>query len=632
MKILTNLDLNKNQIINAAIQNLATAPATPVKGQTYFDTVVNRQFYYNGTSWIGMDATDAIVHDGDITNAKLASMAATTIKGNKTAGAATPQDLTPAEVRTLINVADGANAYNHPNHSGDVTSVKDGATTIASNAVTTAKIANSAVTNAKLANMATMTIKGNDAASAAAPQDLTAAEVRTLINVENGANAYEHPNHSGDVTSVKDGATTIANDAVTNAKLANMPTMTLKGNNTGATADPVDLTAAQARALLNVADGANAYEHPNHSGDVVSVKDGATTISNNAVTNAKLADMATMTIKGNNTGATADPIDLTAAQVRTLLNVADGATANTGTVTSVVAGNGMATGTITTTGSITLGTPGSCNGSTTNAVTTNSHTHAISLTATNVGLGNVTNNAQIKKNASSTSGNIPAWNGTTGDTLSDGYTVETSLVGAATAIPRADAVKTYCDQIIVSAGAQVYKGTLGTGGTITALPTTYNTGWLYKIITAGTYAGVACEVGDSIQAIVTRAGTGNLNSDWTVMQGNIDGAVVGPTSAVADRVAVFNGTTGKIIKDAGVTLAVFAKRYKVAFGDATNTAYVITHNLGSRDVVVTVRTTDSPYEVVYPDIALTTTNTLTLTFAVAPTLNQYTVTVIGMGD
>ncbi len=563
MKILTNLDLNKNQINNAAIQNLATAPANPVKGQIYFDTVVNRQYYYNGTSWVGTDATDAIVHDGDITNAKLASMAASTIKGNKNASAATPQDLTATEVRTLINVADGANAYEHPNHSGDVTSVGDGATTIASNAVTTTKIKDSNVTNAKLANMATMTIKGNDAASAAAPQDLTAAEVRTLINVENGANAYEHPNHSGDVTSVGDGSTTIGNDKVTNAKLADMPTMTIKGNNTGVTADPIDLTAAQARVLLNVADGA---------------------------------------------------------------------TSNTGTVTSVTAGNGMATGTITTTGSIVLGTPSSCNGTSTNAVTATSHTHAISLTASNVGLGNVTNNAQIKKNASSTDGKIPAWSGTTGDTLSDGYTVETALVGAATAIPRADAVKTYCDQIIVSAGAQVFKGTLGTGGTITALPTTYSVGWLYKVITAGTYAGVACEIGDSIQAIVARAGTGNVNSDWTVMQGNIDGAVVGPASAVANRVAVFNGTTGKLIKDGGVTLSVFAKRYKVAFGDATNTAYVITHNLGSRDVIVTVRTTDSPYEVVYPDIAMTTTNTITLTFATAPTLNQYTITVIGMGD
>jgi hypothetical protein len=48
----------------------------------------------------------------------------------------------------------------------------------------------------------------------------------------------------------------------------------------------------------------------------------------NSFTNAKLADMATARIKGRATAGTGDPEDLTAAQVRTMLNVADGATAN----------------------------------------------------------------------------------------------------------------------------------------------------------------------------------------------------------------------------------------------------------------------------------------------------------------
>ena len=41
-------------------------------------------------------------------------------------------------------------AYTHPNHTGDVTSVGDGATTISNNAVTTVKILNEAVTDDKL--------------------------------------------------------------------------------------------------------------------------------------------------------------------------------------------------------------------------------------------------------------------------------------------------------------------------------------------------------------------------------------------------------------------------------------------------------------------------------------------------
>lgn len=55
------------------------------------------------------------------------------------------------------------------------------------------------------------------------------------------------------------------------------------------------------------------------SGDVAIVASGATTIQNNVVSNAKLAQMPTLTIKGNNTGGTANALDLTVSQVNTML-------------------------------------------------------------------------------------------------------------------------------------------------------------------------------------------------------------------------------------------------------------------------------------------------------------------------
>lgn len=56
---------------------------------------------------------------------------------------------------------------------------------------------------------------------------------------------------TGDVTNSAGAvATTIANDAVTNAKAANMATATIKGRTTAGTGDPEDLTAAQAAAIL----------------------------------------------------------------------------------------------------------------------------------------------------------------------------------------------------------------------------------------------------------------------------------------------------------------------------------------------------------------------------------------------
>jgi hypothetical protein len=65
-----------------------------------------------------------------------------------------------------------------------------------------------------------------------------------------------------------------------------------------------------------------------------------------------------------------------------------------------------------------------------------------SVTKTQVGLTNVTDDAQVRKIASVTSGNIPTWSDTTGANLGTGYTVQTTLASSTTALPRADAVFT----------------------------------------------------------------------------------------------------------------------------------------------------------------------------------------------
>ena len=61
------------------------------------------------------------------------------------------------------------------------------------------------------------------------------------------------------------------------------------------------------------------YTHPNHSGDIMSTGDGKTIIQSNVVNNAKLAQMPTITIKGNDTGVTTEPKDLTKAEVQNMI-------------------------------------------------------------------------------------------------------------------------------------------------------------------------------------------------------------------------------------------------------------------------------------------------------------------------
>jgi hypothetical protein len=65
-KFLVNLDLAKNQILNAAIQNLSSAPSSPVRGQIYYNTLDYRIYFWDGTSWVDMsgDIRDVVGGNG----------------------------------------------------------------------------------------------------------------------------------------------------------------------------------------------------------------------------------------------------------------------------------------------------------------------------------------------------------------------------------------------------------------------------------------------------------------------------------------------------------------------------------------------------------------------------------------
>jgi hypothetical protein len=130
-----------------------------------------------------------------------------------------------------------------------------------------------------------------------------------------------------------------------------------------------------------------------------------------------------------------------------------------------------------------------------------------------------------------------------------------------------------------------------------------------------------------------------LNQDITTSAGNSDGGVavkrlMADNTTRKDAKLNFNTSTNRwqmvwgAITGTLITSDIPAKLVQT-IGNGTLTTFTITHNFNTRDIAVTIRETASPYAEVEADVEFTDLNTVTVKTAVAPTSNQYTVTLIG---
>lgn len=124
----------------------------------------------------------------------------------------------------------------------------------------------------------------------------------------------------------------------------------------------------------------------------------------------------------------------------------------------------------------------------------------VNITKANIGLGNVTNDKQVKGLASgTTNGNLVKF-GADGYTVADaGVSINTSTPSSSSTDAQVPTAKAVYQAIAGLPTPMQFKGTLGTNGTITTLPSasSSNEGYTYKVITAGTYASQSAAVGDT---------------------------------------------------------------------------------------------------------------------------------------
>jgi hypothetical protein len=154
IKYLVDLDLNKQQLLNAVVQNLASAPGSPSDGQIYWNTVLNSLFVYRavGAVWVDLGASGVtnLAYTASPTNGVVTSDTgadatiplATTID----AGLLAPGDKTKINATSGSNTGDNATNTQYSGLVSNVqTNLSEGTTT-----ATTVNVNSSDGTNATL--------------------------------------------------------------------------------------------------------------------------------------------------------------------------------------------------------------------------------------------------------------------------------------------------------------------------------------------------------------------------------------------------------------------------------------------------------------------------------------------------
>lgn len=185
----------------------------------------------------------ATIANDAVTLAKMAHMATASFLGRNSAGTGTPEVLSVATAKTMLNLT-GTN-------SGDQTITLTGDVTGTGTGSFAATISNDTVTFAKLQNIATATFLGRNTAGSGDTEELSVSTAKTMLGLTGTNSGDQIITLTGDVTGSGTGsfAATIANDAVTFAKMQNITSMRILGRTSASTGDieEIDIAALTAK-------------------------------------------------------------------------------------------------------------------------------------------------------------------------------------------------------------------------------------------------------------------------------------------------------------------------------------------------------------------------------------------------
>jgi hypothetical protein len=550
-KFLVSVDLNKNELLNARIQNLGAAPSSPVTGQIYYDTSDYKMYYYNGLSspdgpWMPMSGSTEVIQD--VIGASVLAGTALTSTYNDAAGTTTLK---------LNDTAVTAGSYGSQTAIPTFTVDAQGRLTAAGTVTVATALAIAGETGTDTVNLLTdtLTVTGDSAID-------TAVTDNTITITAKNATASQKGVASFDSTDF-----TVTSAAVTlNAERVQDIVGSLVQSGTGITATYNDAGNTETINITNTGVAAGTY--------------GSATKTSTITVNAQ----------GQLTSAAHQDIAIPSTQITDFQEAVEDVA---GAMVSGNTENGISVTYDDATGKI--------NFDVNDPVITLSGDVVGSATMTN--LGNVTISTTVQPNS------VALGDDTTGAYIA-------TVAGTANQIT------------VVGSGAETAAITVGLPDNVEVVGNLRVGGNLNVVGTVNSVNTTQVNIVDNKI---------NLNTDFTgapttdagirVERGtSTDVEILWREAAGSSQSATTWGLTND-----GTNYHSIARKWSSDITTTVVTPYTFTatHNLGTRDVVVAVYANSSPYGEVEVDVDHTSTNAVTLTFAVAPTAGAYRVVITG---
>lgn len=597
MKILTNYDFNGNEIQNVKIQNLASPPPSPTKGMIYFNTTLNRAFIFNGEDWEGADAKDAKMTGADIVTAI-----------NNSSGII-DNDRLSEEVNDAIN-------KRHSSHSiSDVTGLQ----TALDGKVNNSRVLTDVPENALFTDTIT-TINGKT--GVITKSDITALGIPgqdTTYNIFTNTVDGLVPSSGGGTTKYlrADGSWAVPPDT--------KYTLPVAGTSLGGVKTGGDVT-INANGEISVND--NSHNHIiSNIDNLQSTLDAKASVSHTHTSSeitdfneatqdaigAILTDTSTIDFTYNDTNNQIKA-DVKPNSSNQKVAISKNSVTPTGTRKQINFKDGT---------NISVTVADNATNDVVDVTITNTYTHPTGDGNLHVPATGTTNNGKVLK-AGSMAGSL-SWG-----------TLSKSDVGLGNVDNTADSAKSVLSAAKLTTprtisltgdvtGSVSFDGSANVTITATVADDSHNhtieniTGLQNELNSKETPAGA------SAKASVAE----NNAKEYTDSK---IAELIGSAPETLDtlyEIAEALGSDPNFATTILTSLAEKTKKYTQQIGNGSNTVIEVSHGLGSRDVIVQLRETASPYAVVMTDVEMTTTNKITLRFAKAPATNEYTVTIIG---